>query len=62
MSPEVVIKIPEEPDIRGEFIDSGVWEGPQMHLKTHLSLSISLSPSLDSKDCEGSEDFVLAVY
>lgn len=34
MSPEVVIKIPEEPDIRGEFIDSGVWEGPQMHLKT----------------------------
>lgn len=28
VSPKKLIKIPTEPDMRREFIDCGVWEGP----------------------------------
>ena len=62
MSTEIMIKIPAEADTGKEFIDCGVREGSQTHLKTHLSLCISLSPSLDSKFHEDSGDFVLALH
>ena len=60
-STEITIKIPAEPDTGREFIDCEVWEGSQIHPKTHLSLCISLSPSLDSKFHEDGDDFVLAL-
>ena len=55
MSPELMIKMPAELDTRGEFIDCGVWEGPQIHLKIHVSLCSTVSLHEDS------DDFVLVL-